>query len=167
MTTDGGMKMTEELRVWGVGNVLLGDDAAGCRVVELLSVAGMEGAIDCGTTPENYIATLRKNSPCTLLIVDAAEMGLLPGECRLMSLSEMEAVADTSHGIPLSMLLEPFRREMEIVALGIQPESLQLGAPLSALVNNATHCVAEMILRNEWRSSIKNLVQFPDQREGR
>lgn len=162
MTTDGGPKMTDELRVWGVGNVLLGDDAAGCKVVELLIAAGMKGAVDCGTTPENYVATLRKNAPRTLLIVDAAEMGLLPGEYRLMSLNDMAAVADTSHGIPLSLLLDPFKEKMEIVALGIQPKSLQLGAPLSGPVNDATNRVAEAILRNEWRS----LNPFSNQREG-
>jgi hydrogenase 3 maturation protease len=134
-----------------VGNVLLGDDAAGCAVADLLMAAGKGGVIDCGTTPENHIATLRRDPPDVLLIVDAADMELEAGEFRLLSFEKMEAVADSSNGIQLSLLLEPFAGSMEIAALGIQPASLQPGAPLSVAVENAVRRVAELILRDAWR----------------
>jgi hydrogenase 3 maturation protease len=156
-----------DFQVWGVGNVLLGDDAVGCRVAELLAESGGSEnevsenevsenkvfAVDCGTTPENYLAALRKNPPRTLLIVDAADMGLPPGECRKLSLDELAAVADSSHGVPLPLLLAPFADSIEIAVLGIQPSSLRLGTPLSDTAEKAARRVAESILRNEWRAA--------------
>jgi hydrogenase 3 maturation protease len=138
-----------------VGNVLLGDDAVGCRVAELLRKRGVEGAVDCGTTPENHVAALRKNPPRTLLIVDAADMGLSPGECRKLSLNELDSVMDSSHGIPLSLLLADFADRVEIAALGIQPSTLQLGAPLSEAVEKAAHHVANLLVEGEgkWPSA--------------
>jgi hydrogenase 3 maturation protease len=144
-----------------VGNPLRGDDAVGRRVAELLTAkltdAGERArgirVVDCGTTPENYIAALGRegtDAPRTLLIVDAAEMGLPPGECRKLSLSELDAVAETSHGLPLSLLLAPFENLMEIAVLGIQPASLRTGAPLSAPVERAARLVAEKIAGGEW-----------------
>jgi hydrogenase 3 maturation protease len=144
---------TNELLIWCAGNVLLGDDAAGCTVAELLRAAGKKGVVDCGTTPENHVATLRGNPPVVLLIVDAADMGLRAGEIRLLPLEKMEAVADSSHGIPLSLLLEPFMTVMEIVALGIQPASLRPGAPLSGAVDEAVRRVADLILTDRWRET--------------
>ncbi|MDR1874409.1 MAG: hydrogenase maturation protease [Synergistaceae bacterium] len=137
--------------VWGVGNVFLGDDAAGCAVAELLRLAGMPGVVDCGTTPENWTATLRRDPPSVLLVVDAADMGLEPGECRLLNLDGMDAFADSSHGIPLPLLLGPFMGLMEIVGIGIQPASLRLGEPFSDAVDEAVRRVADAILKDEWR----------------
>jgi hydrogenase 3 maturation protease len=133
-----------DFRVWGVGNVLLGDDAVGCRVAELLAERGIP-AVDCGTAPENYIPALSKNPPRALLIVDAADMGLPPGECRKLSLEELDAAADATHGIPLSLLLSPFAGRFEITVLGIQPASLRLGAPLSEAVEKAALRAADLI----------------------
>ena len=144
-------KKRDDLWVWGVGNILLGDDAVGCRVVELLSVNGTQKVVDCGTTPENYVAKLSINPPKTLLIVDAADMQLPPGECRRLSLRDLEAVAETSHGIPHALLFAPFEGAIEIAAIGIQPETLQLGAPLSAVVEKAACEVAERISKQQWR----------------
>jgi hydrogenase maturation protease len=136
-----------DFQVWGVGNVLMGDDAVGCRVAELLAERGVP-AVDCGTTPENYVPALNKNPPRALWIVDAVDMGLPPGECRKLSLKDLmglDAAADSSHGIPLPLLLSPFEDFMEITVLGIQPESFSLGAPLSDAVEKAAFRAVELI----------------------
>ncbi|MDR2175106.1 MAG: hydrogenase maturation protease [Synergistaceae bacterium] len=141
-----------DLQVWCVGNVLLGDDAVGCRVAELLAERGVPAA-DCGTVPENYIPALSKNPPRALLIVDAADMGLPPGECRKLSLKELGAgaAADSSHGVPLPLLLSPFEGRFEIAVLGIQPASFRLGAPLSDAAEKAALRAADLISKDEWR----------------
>ena len=143
--------ISDFLRIWGIGNALLGDDAVGCRVAELLGERGVRGVVDCGTTPENHTSALRKNPPRVLLIVDAADMGLSPGECRKLSLGEMDSVMESSHGIPLSFLLADFADSIEITALGIQPSTLRLGAPLSEAVEKAAHRVADLIAQGQWR----------------
>ena len=142
--------------IWCIGNALLGDDAVGCRVAELLREKNFPGVVDCGTTPENHIATLRAPTlrtqpPSVLLIVDAADMGLAPGELRGLSIEELDAAAIVSHGVPLSLLLSPFAGVFEIVVLGIQPAVTQLGAPLSDAVERAALRVVELIERGEWR----------------
>ena len=145
------------MRIWCLGNALLGDDAVGCRVAELLLEKKIPGVLDCGTTPENYIATLRTPAlhtrpPSTLLIVDAADMGLAPGELRRLSIEELDATATVSHGIPLSLLLSTFADVFEIVVLGIQPATMQLGAPLSDAAERGAHRAVELIERGEWRT---------------
>ncbi|GHV34783.1 hydrogenase 3 maturation endopeptidase HyCI [Synergistales bacterium] len=139
------------LLVWGVGNVLLGDDAIGCEVVKLLNKQGIS-ATDCGTTPENHIATLKKNPPSTLLIVDATDMGLQPGEFGLISLDKLDAILESSHGVPLSFLLAPFENSMEIAVIGIQPLSLVLGSPLSDAATIAARRVVTLIAGGKWRT---------------
>jgi hydrogenase 3 maturation protease len=133
-----------------VGNVLLGDDAVGSRVAELLREQGVPGVTDCGAAPENYLSALRKNPPSALLIVDAADMGLEPGQCRKLSLREWNSATDSTHGIPLPLLLEPFADSIAVTVLGIQPAALQLGAPLSAAVEKAARRVAGMIAQGRW-----------------
>ena len=139
------------MRIWCIGNVLLGDDAVGCKVAELLLEKKVCGVLDCGTTPENHIAALRERPPEALLIVDAADMGLPPGELRRLTLEELDAAAVTSHGVPLSLLLSPFADAFEIAVLGIQPATMQLGAPLSEAAEKAAHRVADLIALGEWR----------------
>ena len=147
------MMDSNSLQIWGMGNVLLGDDAVGCRVAELLRERGLQ-AVDCGTTPENHTAALRRNPPQGLLIVDAADMGLSPGECRKLSLSEWDSVMGSSHGIPLPLLLTDFANFMEITVLGIQPSVLRLGAPLSEAVEKTAHQVADLIAKGQWSGMI-------------
>ena len=146
------MHELNELWIWCVGNALRGDDAVGCRVAELLSEMGLPGVVDCGTTPENHTTGLRENPPAELLIVDAADMGLPPGECRRLSIEELGAAGETSHGVSLSLLLAPFAGSTAISALGIQPSNLQLGAPLSDAAEQAARRAADRIARNDWRN---------------
>ena len=139
--------MSGKPRIWCVGNALLGDDAVGCRVAELLLERGISGVVNCGTTPENYVATLRKDPPSKLWIVDAADMGLQPGQWRKLSLDAWSAAMDSTHGVPLSLLLAPFSESISITVLGIQPATLQLGAPLSEAVEKTARHLADEIAR--------------------
>ena len=140
------------LRIWCLGNVLLGDDAVGCRVAELLRGGKTAGVVDCGATPENYVAALRENPPSALLIVDAADMRLAPGELRRLSLEELDSTMTVSHDISLSLLLSPFAEKFEISVLGIQPTTTQLGAPLSEAAESAARRAAYLIERNQWKT---------------
>ena len=139
------------MRIWCLGNTLLGDDAVGCRVAELLLEKKITGVIDCGTTPENHIAALRTQPPSTLLIVDAADMGITPGGLRRFSIEELNSATAVSHGIPMSLLLSPFADVFEIVMLGIQPTTTRLGEPLSETAEKAARRVADLIARGEWK----------------
>ena len=86
---------------------------------------------------------LRVNPPEILIIIDAAEMGLEAGSVRALSLSEINDVVFTSHGIPLSILLKQFSETINIIFIGIQPKQTTPGEPLSEEVKAA----AEFIVR--------------------
>lgn len=142
----------ERTTIWCIGNPLMSDDGAGPALFRRLAgplPAGIE-TIDCETTPENWLAPLRKNPPRTLVIVDAAEMGAEPGAIRRISLSMTEAVHFSAHGFPLSLLLHPFQDTVEVVVLGIQPKRRGLGTELSSEVRCAVETIAEAIRGLRW-----------------
>ena len=132
-----GIKSSMQIQIWGVGNILLGDDAVGPMVSLQL------GGLDCGTTPENYISKLRKNPPETLIIIDAAEMGLKAGSVRILDFNETSNLLVSSHGIPLSILLEQFSESTKILFIGIQPKQTNLGELLSTEVKAAAEFIVE------------------------
>jgi len=127
--------------VFTVGNSLRGDDGAGPLLAELLEAEPAPGwaVVDGGDAPENCLHHVRALSPRRVLIVDAAQMGLAPGEIRLI---DEDCVADqfliTTHAIPLSFLIQSLRETVpEIAFLGIQPGQLDFYEPLSPQVRQA------------------------------
>ena len=109
--------------VWCVGNALMRDDGVGPALYSELASSPVEHleAVNCETTPENWIARLRQSPPEVLLIADAADMGLPGGTIRKMSLDDTGNISFSSHGIPLSLILEPFRKEIEIAVIASSP----------------------------------------------
>lgn len=127
--------------VFTVGNVLRGDDGAGPLLAELLECAPAEGwdVVDGGASPENCLHQVRALSPERVLLVDAAEMELDPGEIRLI---DEDCVAGhfliTTHAIPLNFLIASLRETVpEIVFLGIQPADVSFFGPMSPVVRQA------------------------------
>lgn len=127
--------------VFTVGNVMRADDAAGpllARMLEAEPAPGWE-VIDGGAAPENHTHAVRRMKPRRLVIVDAADMGLDPGEVRLID----EDCVDrhfliTTHAIPLDFLIESLRETIpEILFLGIQPRDVSFYAPVAPAVREA------------------------------
>ena len=69
-----------------VGNSMMGDDGAGPLLAEMCATnpQGNWVVIDGGSAPENDVVAIRELRPERLLIVDATDMGLNPGEIRLI-----------------------------------------------------------------------------------
>ncbi len=70
-----------------VGNSMMGDDGAGPLLAEMCAAkpAGEWRVIDGGSAPENDVAAIRDLRPARLLLVDATDMGLNPGEIRVVN----------------------------------------------------------------------------------
>ena len=121
--------------------MLLGDDAVGPMISIKL------GGIDCGTAPENYISKLRSDKPEILIVIDTAEMGLKAGSVRVLNFEEIGGETVTSHGIPISVLLEQFikNKTIDIFFIGIQPKQANLGEPLSEEVKAAAEFIVEKL----------------------
>jgi hypothetical protein len=80
-----GVIMKEQI-ILTVGNRMMGDDAAGPLLAALLQRSPAPGwqVLDGGLAPENVVHRVRAIAPGRVLIVDAAEMELEPGEVRLV-----------------------------------------------------------------------------------
>ncbi|WP_286933932.1 MULTISPECIES: hydrogenase 3 maturation endopeptidase HyCI [Aminobacterium] len=139
--------------LWGTGNPLFGDDGVGPFVVQYLQKKEMEHpicAINCETTPENYIGDLQRRHPDLLLIVDAADMGLPPGSTRQIPFEEIQNATFSTHGLPLDLLLKEKAQEIPIIFIGIQPYSQELGDSLSLPVQNAALELISLLLSGKW-----------------
>jgi hydrogenase 3 maturation protease len=82
--------------------------------------------LDCGTIPENYTGVIKRHKPKTLILIDAAEMGLPPGEMHIIPREKLGTMHLSTHGIPLSVFIQYLEKEVpRIIFIGIQPETLQ------------------------------------------
>lgn len=123
----------------------MGDDAAGpllARMFERSPLAGWE-VLNGGAAPENYIHKIREYRAEMVVIVDAAEMGLLPGSVRILS---EEDIADrflmTTHNLPLSFLIKTLKESVsDILFIGIQPRQVGFYRAISREVKDAVKFV--------------------------
>lgn len=136
--------------LWGIGNPLNSDDAAGPVLADRIKAKAPEwlNVFNCETVPENYLAPLGRISPETLIIVDAADMGIDPGEIRRMTLKDFSNVSFSTHGLPLDIMLEGYNPA--VIIIGIQPSSRDLSMELSPPVMNALDRLEELILSRKW-----------------
>jgi hydrogenase 3 maturation protease len=133
----------------GIGNPLRGDDGAGVYAALHLRAEGWQ-AVDCGTAPENFTGMVRRLHPELLLLVDAAEMGLLPGEFRVVPRDRIEDVAFGTHHLPLSHLMEFLSDATEqIHFIGIQPAVVEDREGLSPGVEKGIRRLLRLIRAGE------------------
>lgn len=129
----------------GVGNTLLSDDGAGIYVAESFEKDGWS-SYNCGTAPENFTSIIRRENPETLLIVDAARMGLSPGEVRQIPEEKISDVSFGTHQLPLSQLTAYLKEyAKKIVIIGIEPKTTDFGEEISPEIKDACGKLLEMI----------------------
>jgi hydrogenase 3 maturation protease len=91
---------------------MMGDDGAGPLLAEMCA-ANPQGnwvVIDGGSAPENDVVAIRELRPDRLLIVDATDMGLNPGEIRLIDPDDIaEMFMMTTHNMPLNYLVDQIK----------------------------------------------------------
>jgi hydrogenase 3 maturation protease len=133
-----------------------GDDAVGPEVIDAL--AGFAGAelIDAGSAPENHLGPIGALRPDRVLFVDACDFSAGPGEFRLFSREEADDLAYgllSTHTMPLHLTMAMVAAETgaEVMLLGVQPETVELGAPLSEPVRAELPAVVEFC--REWAAS--------------
>lgn len=128
-----------------VGNSMMGDDAAGPMLAERLGKAPAPGwvVVDGGSAPENVVHAVRALTPDRVLVVDAADMGLPPGEVRRVDDKTIaENFMMTTHTLPLSFLIAALRESVpEVVLLGIQPGVVFFACPVTQEVAAAVAAV--------------------------
>jgi len=159
-------KGAPSLAIVGIGNALRCDDGAGALAARILNdqkltVNGVQQqvfnllVIDAGQAPENITGDLRAFKPDLILFIDAADMGETPGTIRWIAMDEIDGMSASTHRMPISMLAMYLGLELgcNIVLLGIQPATTEMGGELSlpvrAAVDQLTSELSEMLLLND------------------
>ncbi len=125
---------------------MMGDDGAGPLLAEMCAANPVGGwvVIDGGSAPENDIVAIRELRPTRLLIVDATDMGLNPGEIRIV---DPDDIADmfmmTTHNMPLNYLIDQLKRGCwrGDFFVGIQPDIVGFYYPMTQPVKDAVATV--------------------------
>ena len=91
-------------------------------------------------------------APEQVLVIDAADMDLVPGEVRLIGAEKVEdPFLMTTHTLPLSYLVESLREFVpQVDLMGIQPQVVAFGYPVSNEVKQAVDQVYESLKQNEF-----------------
>ncbi|MCX6664775.1 MAG: hydrogenase maturation peptidase HycI [Euryarchaeota archaeon] len=121
------MKNQIQYLILCVGNRDGGDDAIGPYIADCFRDRPSPGVevIDTGVTPENFTSLVKKKKPKNLIIIDAVEMGLKPGETRVVPKEKIGTMHVSTHGIPLSVLMTYLESYTErIILIGVEPKIL-------------------------------------------
>lgn len=137
----------ERVVIAGIGNPIRMDDYVGVKIVQDLrgKVSDRVMLIECETVPESYIQQIIDFKPTHVLLIDAAMLGLKPGETKLVSPSELATFPPYStHMLPLRLFCGYIMKEVQanLGLLLVQPASVDFGEGLSLAVRN-TACDIE------------------------
>lgn len=139
--------------VVAVGNRMMGDDAVGPLLAQKIQrmPLGDWDVLDGGSAPENCLYLIREMAPDQVLVIDAADMDLVPGEIRLIKADKLEdPFLMTTHTLPLSYFVQSLKEFVPQVDLvGIQPQVVAFGYPVSAEVTRAIDKVYEGLKQAE------------------
>jgi len=138
----------------GIGNIMRGDDGFGPKLIESLKKKNTKANLfDCGTVPENYIFPILTTSCDTVILVDAADLKKLPGEMKVLSLSELSGAGLSTHNSSIRLftdLLMTGKEDMNIFAVAVQPKNIAFGESLSLEVREGverlTHIFVEALV---------------------
>lgn len=141
------------LAILGVGNMQKADDAAGSLCVALVRT-NFHGVrpdllvLQGGTTPENETGRVRQFQPTHIVIIDAALSGHKPGTTFILDPQAISPDDMSTHHMPLSLLVRYFEASLEckVICVGIEPESVDPGEPLSDPVKRAVAFLAEKLV---------------------
>ena len=141
----------QKIAVLGIGSTLRADDAAGMYFIELLGkrVRKENVLLIAGSTaPENFTGVIKDFAPGKLFIVDAAYVGGLPGEAKVVPAAEISGVSFSTHMLPLPVMLKYLESEVccDVIFIGIQPKVTEQGFFISDEVKKGTERLVEDFL---------------------
>ena len=132
----------------GIGNNLHGDDGIGNYIASRFRARGWI-SLDCGTMPENFTAVVRRHHPEMLVLVDATDLGLEPGEFRSVGEDQIEEVSIGTHNLPLSFLIRYLAESAgQVIFIGIQPGHLGDSEGISPAVTAGAEQFIALLAQN-------------------
>ncbi len=131
----------------GIGNVLKQDDGAGVYISRRIKPRNNILVLTVEASIENYIGKINSLDPDTLVLIDCADLGLEPGNARLLSVNEITDITFNTHNISLKRICEFF--SAKVLILGIQPVSVGFGENISYLVRSVSDKIINLINKEE------------------
>jgi hydrogenase 3 maturation protease len=146
LLANGKYNVQKELKKWlsdarrvvvaGIGNPIRMDDFVGVKIVQDLQgkVSERVYLIECETVPESFIQQIIDFKPSHVLLIDAALLGLEPGDARLINPNQLTVLpAFSTHMLPLRIFCEYLAKttDAKIALLLIEPETTEFGEGLT------------------------------------
>jgi hydrogenase 3 maturation protease len=140
----------EKIVIAGIGNPIRMDDFIGVKIVQDLrgKVSDKVYLIECETVPESYIQQIVDFNPTHILLIDAAVLGIKPGESKLIKPDELKITpAFSTHILPLRVFCEYLAKIMKakILLLLIQPKQTDFGEGLTPEVTASAQEILEIL----------------------
>ncbi|UCH14770.1 MAG: hydrogenase maturation protease [Bacteroidales bacterium] len=137
------MRSGKKLLFIGIGNVLRSDDGVGVYICKRLNTNKNINTLIVEVSIENYIKKVNEYNPDILILVDCVNFNRDPGYADLLPVEKIKDFTTSTHNISLKRISEFFK--MEVLVLGIQPESLLFGEELSRQVRESADNIIENI----------------------
>jgi len=106
--------------------------------------------IECETVPESFVQQIVDFKPTHVLLIDAAVLGLKPGEVRLVDPERLvDFPAVSTHMLPLRIFCDYVEKmaKAEIGLLLIDPERADFGEGLTGEVEASAKQVVSVLLK--------------------
>jgi hydrogenase 3 maturation protease len=142
----------ERVVIAGIGNPIRMDDFVGVKIVQDLrrKVSGSVLLIECETVPESFIQQILDFNPTHVLLIDAAMLGLKPGESRLIGPARLaDFPAFSTHVLPLRIFCEYLAKsaKAEIALLLIEPKKTDFGEGLTSKLCASAQNIVNLLLQ--------------------
>jgi hydrogenase 3 maturation protease len=136
----------------GIGNPIRRDDFVGVKIVQDLKgkVSDKVNLLECETVPESFMQEIIDLKPSHVLLIDAATLGLKPGESRLVFPEQVAHFpAVTTHILPLRIFCDYITKiaEAKVALLLIEPENTNFGECLTPKVQAAAEKTTQVLLK--------------------
>jgi hydrogenase maturation protease len=144
-----GRRLTGRVVLVGIGNPVLGDDAAGGLVAR--GVRGTPGidVVESDDVPERDVLRIVSERPDVVVLVDAVDLHAPPGSVAVLEPDHLTGYLPTTHRVPLSLIATLIRRTTaaDVFVLGIQPGKMTPGVGVSPEVNHSVDVLVQMLRR--------------------
>ena len=142
-------KLKGTVVILGIGNTLKCDDGAGAILASRLKGKVPFIVYDVSTGLENYLGKVIRDSPQTIVLIDAADIGCQAGGFKMLDGHEVKTNnLFFTHNASIALTIDYFQEHLkvDIVALLIQPKTIAFGDTLSAEVEQTITSLEQWFL---------------------
>ncbi len=142
----------QQVVVAGIGNSIRSDDFVGVKIIQDIQdkVSSKVHIIECETVPESFMDEIVELKPSHVLLIDAAILGLSPGDIRLFASEKVTNMpAISTHMLPLRVFCDYITQmsKAKLALLLIEPGNVEFGEGLTREVQNAGEIISKILLK--------------------